>query len=280
MAKNKKKNFFDDLVEITAAFPWWAGIISAIVSWLVLHRYAKFSPSTPTNVAGLTDVVQGTLISTICTLLQYVVPVAFLIGSLLSVKRSNASKLLLVSARASSADEKLRSFSWREFEVLVGQAFRERGYSVRQLGGNGPDGGVDLELRMGSDKYFVQCKHWKTLAVGVAPVRELFGVMSAEGAIGGFVVASGTFTVEAEKFAKGRSIELIKAGDLVQLQHEKSSVRTVDTNTAVNPVCPRCNEIMVKRQAHKGMNAGNDFWGCSAYPRCRGILPMHNESKQ
>jgi restriction system protein len=31
--------------------------------------------------------------------------------------------------------------TWREFEQLVGQAFRQRGYQVTESGGNGPDGG-------------------------------------------------------------------------------------------------------------------------------------------
>ena len=30
---------------------------------------------------------------------------------------------------------------------------------------------------------------------------------------------------------------------------------------------------MVLRTARKGANAGNQFWGCSKYPRCRGVLP-------
>ena len=68
--------------------------------------------------------------------------------------------------------------NWREFEMLVGEAFRRRGYSVR-----------------------VQCKQWKAKKVGVKIVRELYGVMAAEGAGGGYVVTSGEFTKEAIAFA-------------------------------------------------------------------------------
>lgn len=38
------------------------------------------------------------------------------------------------------------------------------------------------------------------------------------------------------------------------------------------PTCPKCACDMVKRKASKGTNAGNFFWGCSAYPKCRGTL--------
>ena len=38
------------------------------------------------------------------------------------------------------------------------------------------------------------------------------------------------------------------------------------------PDCPKCGRPMVRRTARRGANAGNEFWGCSEYPRCRGIV--------
>lgn len=35
--------------------------------------------------------------------------------------------------------------------------------------------------------------------------------------------------------------------------------------------CPKCGSKMLLREAKRGANAGNKFWGCSEYPRCRGI---------
>jgi len=34
--------------------------------------------------------------------------------------------------------------------------------------------------------------------------------------------------------------------------------------------CPTCNQPMVLRTARRGANAGEKFWGCSNYPKCRG----------
>jgi hypothetical protein len=34
-------------------------------------------------------------------------------------------------------------------------------------------------------------------------------------------------------------------------------------------VCPTCGGELVLRTASRGANRGNQFWGCSAYPRCR-----------
>jgi len=36
------------------------------------------------------------------------------------------------------------------------------------------------------------------------------------------------------------------------------------------PECPRCGKPMVRRTARVGANAGQSFWGCSAYPDCTG----------
>jgi hypothetical protein len=38
------------------------------------------------------------------------------------------------------------------------------------------------------------------------------------------------------------------------------------------PACPKCGAPMVRRQAKAGSNVGRGFWGCSSFPRCRGIL--------
>lgn len=36
-------------------------------------------------------------------------------------------------------------------------------------------------------------------------------------------------------------------------------------------ICPRCGGTLVLRQAKKGVHAGNQFYGCSNYPKCRYI---------
>lgn len=36
------------------------------------------------------------------------------------------------------------------------------------------------------------------------------------------------------------------------------------------PQCPQCGKPMRLRTARQGANAGSQFWGCSAYPECKG----------
>jgi hypothetical protein len=40
------------------------------------------------------------------------------------------------------------------------------------------------------------------------------------------------------------------------------------------PSCPRCGAAMVQRTGKSGPLAGKDFWGCSSFPRCHGLLPL------
>ena len=37
-------------------------------------------------------------------------------------------------------------------------------------------------------------------------------------------------------------------------------------------ICPKCGAVMVKRRASKGSYVGNEFWGCSNYPKCKCII--------
>jgi restriction system protein len=76
--------------------------------------------------------------------------------------------------------ESIRSLSWREFEELVGEAYRRRGYTVKENAGAGPDGGIDLVLNKNGNTFLVQCKQWRSCKIGVKVVREMYGLMAAK----------------------------------------------------------------------------------------------------
>lgn len=40
------------------------------------------------------------------------------------------------------------------------------------------------------------------------------------------------------------------------------------------PQCPQCRKAMVLRTAKTGKNAGQQFWGCSGYPDCKGVVKV------
>jgi len=271
----RNQELFDDIVNITAKFPWWIGIVLAIVAYFTLHPFATMEVAVSANSKDIGAFVGKQLYRTLAMYGQYLLPAAFALGSLFSFfgrRKRNALHDNVATVGLQSALEKM---SWREFEVLVGEFFRRRGFSVEETGGGGADGGVDLVVSRGADRYLVQCKQWKARQVGVETIRELYGVITARGVAGGYVVTSGVFTDEALRFAEGRGIELIGGDQLVEM------IRTAQTAVpkknsvaaAKTPSCPQCGSPMVLRTARKGANRGNSFWGCPKYPNCRGTLP-------
>jgi hypothetical protein len=40
------------------------------------------------------------------------------------------------------------------------------------------------------------------------------------------------------------------------------------------PVCPKCGIPMVLRTAQRGQQAGNSFYGCPNFPKCRCVIPV------
>ncbi len=173
--------------------------------------------------------------------------------------------------------ENLRQTPWKDFEYLVAEAYRRQGYQVEYSLGRGADGGVDLTLRKDGQMSLVQCKQWKALSVGAPVIREMFGMTTAEKADQAIIVTTGNFTRDAQAFAVGKPIRLIDGPQLfalVQSVQTKSAspepqAPPLSAESAV-PACPRCGKPMVQRIARRGSNAGNRFWGCSAYPACKG----------
>jgi restriction system protein len=288
----KRQSLFEDLIEIAAKLPWWIGILLALVSYAILHSVAGMENVAPKDLNAFGGFASKQLIKTAAMVGQYLLPAAFLIGTAMSAYgRRKRGDLHCRVANASDAGV-LHDMSWQEFEMLVGEAFRLKGFTVRETGSAGPDGGVDLELTSGSEKYLVQCKQWRALKVNVNTVRELYGVMTATGASGGFVVTSGEFTKDAADFVRGLNIELIDKKQLMALikdarqsldasrqsgsQSNTSNdlvAKSESMTNAAAPSCPRCGSAMTKRVAKKGPSAGRSFWGCTTYPRCQGTLP-------
>lgn len=273
MGRRRKTSTADDIVEIVSWLPWWGGVLLAVVVWVL---FEVFTPALP-SAAGLKpgQFAMNSLLIQLAPVAKYAICFLCLLGALVSFMGRRRRQTLLQNVQGPSGASAVLGMSWREFEMLVGEAFRQQGYMVTETGAAGPDGGVDLVLRKGTERYLVQCKQWRALKVGVSVVREHYGVMAAQGAAGGFVVTSGRFTQEAESFAAGRNIQLIDGPQL----HEMISKARAPTPTwapepvaptATTPSCPQCRAPMVMRTATRGANAGSRFWGCSRYPACKG----------
>lgn len=253
----------DSVLEVLAKYPWWISVILAVVVYISFKYLIPSIVSQHIFLNAFTKIAPG------------FAPI--IAGMLLFVAALSAFNAWRKGQLFNSQKdiETLRKLSWREFEELVGEAYRRKGYNVTETGGGGADGGVDLIVKRGGEKLLVQCKHWKMDRVGVKVVRELYGVVVAEKATGGVVISSGTFTQEAMNFAKGKPLELLDGTTLQSIITEVQKGEIQPHNRLNENVCPHCGAKMVLRTAKKGQNTGEKFWGCSAYPKCRATKPYN-----
>ncbi len=175
--------------------------------------------------------------------------------------------------------DSIAALGWRDFERLIGEAFRRQGYTVEETGLGGADGGIDLILRKNGRRVLVQCKKWKQ-QVGVSVVREMYGLLAHHGANEVRVATIGGYTPDAARFAQGKPITLIDGDTLLGMIRAAQAGSVASPRQRVEPVigtsvyesttapeCPRCGKAMVERTNGK---TGVTFWGCSGYPACRG----------
>lgn len=59
-------------------------------------------------------------------------------------------------------------------------------------------------------------------------------------------------------------------------QVETPNQPVISEKESTTPRCPKCGIEMVLRTAKKGSTQGEQFWGCSDYPRCRGVLKYNS----
>ena len=264
----RSKGLILEIFDLFKILPWWISVVFAGIFYIALKDWF---PSCQFEKSAI--------------LLKGFQPVAplfapwaagfFLLAAAISVFNSWRKKQLL---EKQSGIDSIRELHWKDFEYLVGEAFRRQGYSVIDNPNAGADGGIDLRLKQNGNLYLVQCKNWKVFKVGVKEIRELFGLVKAENATGGIFVTAGEYTKEAKSFADGKSLDLINGSQLQQMIQEVQISGRLQPEPDVlvvpsTPVCPTCGSAMILRTAKKGSNVGNQFYGCSKYPACKGTRP-------
>lgn len=263
--KNKKISLVMIVVKFVRALPWWGSAMLALAVYLSLSHYTEklswyISPEWPHFVHRLNYYLWSAIHYS-----AHVLSCVILAISFISFLFGRRGRNLIRNVRKSKLKEPLLNMSWQEFEKLTGAFFERLGFTVNLTGGSA-DGGIDIILHRGNELHLVQCKQWRSNNVPVSVVRELYGLISAHGADGGYVVTSGRFTKDAIEFAKGRDINLIDGTQL--LQYIKGNNDSPDQSIK----CPQCGCYMVRRIIRQGANIGKSFWGCSGYPSCRCII--------
>lgn len=157
----------------------------------------------------------------------------------------------------------LRTMHPSQFEDYIADLYNRLGYTPEAVG-RSHDGGIDAIAIKDGIKHFIQCKKYITSKVGVSEVRDFYGAMAGQQAVGrGIFITTNIFTTEAEKFAEDKPLELIDGDKLLGLiklvKKDKEEIVVSD-----NSKCPKCSGNLVERSGKYGK-----FLGCENYPRCK-----------
>lgn len=249
------------ILELLTELPWWIGVIFSAISYIGLKWIIPAIKINDPFLKGFSQALPN---------MAETVAIILLIPALISAFHAWRKKRLLDDLNVKNS---IRDLSWKEFEEIIAEMFRRKGYTVIENADLGPDGGIDVTLMKNGSTFLVQCKHWKKQKVGVNIVREMFGVMTAENATGVMIITSGFFTQEAQNFSNDKAIELIDGDQLSSLlevvQMSKKKPPDSTTKREFTDTCPQCGNQLVIRTAKRGQYLGNKFYGCSSFPRCR-----------
>jgi len=103
-----------------------------------------------------------------------------------------------------------------EFEDYIANLFSRLGYKTQAVG-KAYDGGIDVVAEKDGIKHYIQCKKFITSTVGVGAMRDFYGAIADHLAKGkGYFITTNKFTLEAERFAEDKPIELIDGFRLVK----------------------------------------------------------------
>jgi len=81
--------------------------------------------------------------------------------------------------------------------------------------------------------------------------------------------------MESQFIEGGGYSEQLAVARLAERSRKKNNHPTDPSDrTDPIPACPKCGKPMALRTAQKGARTGKQFWGCSDYPECKGIVDI------
>ncbi|MFZ2198578.1 MAG: restriction endonuclease [Thermodesulfovibrionales bacterium] len=202
--------------------------------------------------------------------------IIFLISAVALILKSNKKQ------RGSSADERkslsgLRELSWKDFNEYITGLFEKLGYFLVDKKGMNEEG-TDLKLKRDGRLSIVRCKKYYVRKVPLSMVLEFYKTIGREPELEkGYFITTGFFSREARKFASEKQLELIDGVKLMDFVRIADSIDAAEEKSAIfnnekmpGYTCPMCGAQMILRTVDS--NPLTHFWGCSAYPACKGAL--------
>jgi hypothetical protein len=115
----RRSSVFEDLMALSARLPWGIGLGLAVVSYLGLHWAASYYsvPDSVLTPADIGAVAQRQLVATLAFFLQWIIPLGFGAGALVSfVRRTRGAGLFNRAVAGGTAT--VTGLTWSEFEHI------------------------------------------------------------------------------------------------------------------------------------------------------------------
>lgn len=190
----------------------------------------------------------------------------FIVLEVIKVKKS-AKRFGKISEKHSGVNllNKLRSLSSNEFEEYIAFLFKKLGYKSEVVG-KSHDGGVDVIIEKDGLKQYIQCKKYNSRnKATLHDVRDFYGsLVDFLANSKGYFITTGSFTLEAEEFAKDKPIELVDGFKLLEYIKMASVDNKEYFDNKNEEKCPKCDGVLIEKRSKYGK-----FLGCSNYPKCR-----------
>jgi restriction system protein len=232
----------------------WLGTVAFVLVPIVLGRPSAIAP-----IAVFA-----------CALFGVLTLVSWFVARRIEAHQNAATKRL----------DELQKLGPDAFEEWTAARFRDMGYRVRLTGSQG-DHGIDPTARKRGERAVVQVKNYRVQAVGEPVLRDLFGAMHAANADRAYLVTTGRLTEPARTWVDGKPITVWEGAHLAQMANGARPLTTkpdresaADSEAAGDTdltVCATCGAAVVVRTNRK---SGDQFLGCSTYPRCRATRPI------
>jgi four helix bundle suffix protein len=186
-----------------------------------------------------------------------------------ATSRKSEMKLTNV-ARASLNDELLKDY--KSFLIQNG---------LRVWHKDSPEGlAMRQRLRHGLAPNLPAAKADKVLLTGLAGLADFVAKAEAELAANAMLCAVNQAAYLLKRQLESQGRDFTKHGGFAERLHA-TRVQARGTQGPADPeapACPSCGKPMRRRTAGKGPRAGKDFWGCTAYPDCRGTRELSDPS--
>ena len=135
MARRRKDNGLNVFVELLALLPWWLCLVLGVAGYFVFdHLSAPLKtaaiPAGSDPFKMLHTVMVGSVMLGVSLVLKFLAPAVCAVAAIASFLARSKRRRLLVEAQDMAAVSPASGMTWREFEMLVGEAYRRQRYSV------------------------------------------------------------------------------------------------------------------------------------------------------